>query len=130
VSLSRGSAEPLDVRAWLTREHEGQLGYATGCGPRTVVVRVAVSAGRLVFRLPEYSSALGYARDRAVTLQIGGGEESGAGHARLVVSGTAQLVDEDDAVDAEPVLDEHWPDGVATHVVALTATSVDVVQDR
>lgn len=121
-------ADPLDVQAWLVREHEGRLGYTTGRGPRTVVVRYAMSAGRLVFRLPEYSSALGYARDRAVTLQIDGGSGPTA-NARVLVSGTAELVDEATTLDTEPALDEHWPDGVSTHVVALTASRIDVVRD-
>jgi hypothetical protein len=119
----------VDAQAWLARQHEGRLGYPTGCGPRWLVVRYAVGEGRLLFRLPEYSSALGYARDQAVTLQVGGGGTgTGGSTVQLLVSGTARLVDELGEVDAVPGLDEHWPDGVATHVVALAASKVETVR--
>jgi hypothetical protein len=42
-----------------------------------VVVLYAVCAGRLVFRLPEYSSALRYAPNQPVTMQVSARDEQG-----------------------------------------------------
>jgi hypothetical protein len=43
------------------------------------------------------------------------------------VSGTASLVEDDSCAVAEAVLDEQWPDGVVTRVLALPSTRVQLV---
>jgi hypothetical protein len=118
----------VNARDWLSGEHEAQLAYATGHGWRHLVVRYAMLNGRLVFRLPEYSSAVGYARNQPVTIEVPVHDRRGASSGHVRVSGTASVVSDDDRAGADHVLDEHWPDGVVTHVLALPTTEVDLVE--
>ena len=118
---------PAGARGWLSGEHEAQLGYATGHGLRHLVVRYAMCAGRLVFRLPEYSSALGYTPDQPVTMEVPVRDERGVSSGHLRVSGTATLVSGTDRANADALLDERWPDGVVTRVLSLPATEVELL---
>ena len=118
----------VGARGWLSGEHEAQLGYATGHGRRHLIVRYAMCDGRLVFRLPEYSSALGYAPDQPVTMEVPVRNERGVSNGHLLVSGTASVVSGAEQADADSVLDERWPDGVLTRVFALPTTDVELVR--
>lgn len=118
------------IDQWLATQHEARLGYSSGGGPRRLVVRYAVSAGRLVFRLPEYSSALGYASNQEVTMQVPVRDPGQAGVSHLVVRGIAAVIDEDSGAGAELGLDERWPETLVTRVLALPATQVEVIHPR
>lgn len=118
---------PSGARDCLAGEHEAQLGYATGHGQRHLVVRYALCDGRLVFRLPEYSSALGYAPNQPVTMEVPVRDERGGSRGHLVVSGTASVVSGANRTDADSVLDEHWPDGIVTRILAVPTTEVELV---
>ena len=124
----RAAVPTVRVHAWLSSQHEAELGYSSGQGPRALMVCYALSGDRLVFRLPEYSCALGYAPDQPVTLTVAVHEQQGAGAGRLVVSGTARLVADHSCADAEHLLDERWPDGVATHLLALSTSESRLVR--
>lgn len=117
---------PLNACGWLPGEYEAQLGYRTGHGWRHVVVRCAMCHGRLVFQLPEYSAALGYARDQPVTMEVPVHDERGASRGHVLVRGTASVVSGDVLTGADSVLDERWPDGVVTRVLALPTTEVEL----
>ena len=118
----------LNARGWLSSAEEAQLAYETGHGWRHLVVRYAVCDGRLMFRLPEYSSALGYARDQRVAIEVPMRDRRGASNGHVMVSGTAFEVSGDARARAESVLDERWPDGVVTHVLALPTTELELVE--
>jgi hypothetical protein len=127
------SPEPPDrgrIEQWLATQHEARLGYSSGAGPRRLVVRYAVSAGRLVFRLPEYSSALGYASNQEVTMQVPVRDPGRAGVSHLVVRGVAVVVADDSGAGADLGLDERWPETLVTRVLALPTVQVEVVQPR
>jgi hypothetical protein len=127
VTAQHGGSPAVGAVGESSCQHEGRLGYFTGGGPRSVVVLYAVCAGRLVFRLPEYSSALGYAPNQPVTMQVSARDEQGTRTGDLLVSGTASLVEDDSCAVAEAVLDEQWPDGVVTRVLALPSTRVQLI---
>ncbi len=111
--------------AWLAEQHEGRLGYLSGCGPRSVVVRFAVCGDSVVIRLPEYHQALGYASDRQVCLQVDGASGSARGRTSLEVHGKARRADgERITAGATEALGECWPDGVRTHQLVLPLTEV------
>lgn len=131
MTLRYDRLDPLDAlaQAGLRGAQEGRLSYSSGCGPRSVVVRYALSGSRPVFRLPEYSSALPYARNQFVTLQVAACETSGhTGEAVLVISGRARLVEEMRGVDGPSGWDEQWPQGVATHLVEIAPSRVELVR--
>lgn len=117
-----------DPRDRLGVEHEAHLGYTTGHGRRHLAVHYALCDGQVVFRLPAYSSALGYAPGQPVTLEVPVRDELGASSGHLLVSGTASVVDDAGCERAESVLDEHWPAGIVTRVLALPATDVEHVR--
>jgi hypothetical protein len=116
-----------DARSRLADEDEAHLGYMTGHGRQHLVVRYALCDDRLVFRLPAYSSALGYAPDQPVTMAVPVRDRLGANGGHLLVSGTASVVNSADCARADTVLDEHWPPGVVTRVLALTLTEIEHV---
>jgi hypothetical protein len=127
VTSRHGAVTAVSVHAWLASQHEAELGYSSGQGPRRLVVRYALCAERLVFRLPEYSCALGYAPNQPVTLTVAVHDQQGVGARHLVVSGTALPVADDSCADLEKLLDEQWPDGVATHLLALATSESQLV---
>jgi len=113
---------------WLSSEHEGLLGYTTGHGRRRIAVRYGICGdGQLVFRLPAYSSAMGYAPDQPVTMEVPMRDERGASRGYLLVSGTASVVSSTDCAPADEVLDEQWPAAVTTRVLTLRATAAEHV---
>ena len=70
--LSRG-----ECRAWLAQHDEGRLGYRTGRGPRSLVIRYAVADDGEDLRIVEMAdTSTGYALiDLEVALAGGRGDE-------------------------------------------------------
>jgi hypothetical protein len=92
------------------------------------VVRFALAGEDIRIRLPEYHEALGYAPGQQVCLQV----EAPVGPCHqletVLIQGRARLADgELCSVEDDATLDEHWPDGFATHDLVLPLTDVAVV---
>lgn len=118
-----------DRRAWLGHQGEGRLGYRSGRGARSVVVRFALAGEDIRIRLTEYHEAVGYAPGQQVCLQV----EAPVGPRHqletVLIRGQARLADgELCSVEDDATLDEHWPDGLATHDLVLPLTHVAVLR--
>lgn len=113
-----------ECREWLVNHHQGRLGYATGRGPRSVVVNYALAGDQVVFRLPDYNDIVRYAPGERVTLEVEGVHASVGDFETVIVTGQAELAGEPSA-EAEVALDEEWPSGVSTHVLCLPMTQVE-----
>jgi hypothetical protein len=116
-------------RALLTQHHEGRLGYRSGRGPRSVVVRYATLDDRIVFRVPDYNEIAQYAPGSWVTLEVDapgqGGVDAGS-VAEVTVGGVAAPLAE--PRDADRLGLEHWPEGVTTDLIELPLTHLEGVE--
>jgi len=114
-----------ECRAWLSERSEGRLGHQTGRGRRTVVVNYAVTDDQVVVRLPEYNEICQYALGRLVTLNVSGTCSNTRLRTEVAVTGVGHFregdVDLPDTVD----LAEHWPAGMATHLMCLDLSDIE-----
>src|SRR6476646_3408934 len=112
--LTRG-----ECRSWLDQHHEGRLDYQTGRGPRSLVVRYAVTADTVLVRVPTYNDLLQYAPGESVTLEVD--DRLGPDQfEKVTVTGTASLVDRDSGS-----LAEDWPAELPTRVIGLPIQVID-----
>ena len=114
-----------ECRAWLSERSEGRLGHQTGRGRRIVVVNYAVTDDQVVVRLPEYNEICQYALGRLVTLNVSGTCSNTRLRTEVAVTGVGHFregdIDLPDTVD----LAEHWPAGMATHLMCLDLSDIE-----
>jgi nitroimidazol reductase NimA-like FMN-containing flavoprotein (pyridoxamine 5'-phosphate oxidase superfamily) len=116
---------PRECQDWLTSHGEGRLGYPTGRGPRSVVVRYAMADGNIVFRLPDYNDIVHYAPGEHVTLEVDGPKAPRGDFETVIVRGRAERAREQQEHVEEAAFDEQWPSGVSTTVIRLPMTDVE-----
>ncbi len=114
-----------ECRDWLTSHGEGRLAYASGRGPRSVVVSYSIDDEHVMLRLPDYNDIVHYAPGAEVTLEVEDQTDTVPGHETVSISGTAVLAGEDEPRFRQVDFAESWPDGVATSVVCLPLTAVE-----
>ena len=83
-----------DPWALLTEHREGRLDYETGRGFRSVVVLYAIADGQILFRLPDYNDIVHYAPGEQVTLEVDAEVTPSGDCTTVIVTGTAQLMDD------------------------------------
>lgn len=113
-----------ECQDWLTSHGEGRLGYASGRGPRSVVVSYSMAGEQIVVRLPDYNEVVQYAPGSEVTFEVEGQTDTVPAHETVSVSGTAELADPDQGF-GDIDFAESWPDGVATSLVYLPLTAIE-----
>jgi len=116
---------PRECQDWLASHGEGRLGYPTGRGPRSVVVRYAMTGGNVVFRLPDYNDIVHYAPGEHVTLEVDGPSAPRGEFETVIVRGRAERAHAHQEHVAEAAFDEQWPPGVSTTVIHLPMTEVE-----
>ncbi|HEY5822331.1 MAG TPA: pyridoxamine 5'-phosphate oxidase family protein [Propionibacteriaceae bacterium] len=109
----------------LTNHREGRLSYATGRGPRAVVVSYAMTNEHIVVRLPDYNDIVHYAPGADITLEVADETATVSGLEMVCVGGRAALARHDDVQFAQLDFAETWPEGVHTSVVCLPMTAVE-----
>ncbi len=114
-----------ECRAWLASHREGRLGYQTGRGPRSVVVRYAITDEQIMFRLPDYNDIVHYVPGERVTLEVEGLHAAVGDFDTVLVTGEARLAAHHASVVQATQFEEHWPAGVATSVICLPMTEVE-----
>jgi len=114
-----------ECRAWISERSEGRLGHQTGRGHRAVVVNYAVTDDQLVLRLPEYNEICQYALGRLVTLSVSGTCSNTRLRTEVAVTGVGHFPD--GAPDLPDTVDlaEHWPDGMATHIMCVDLSDIE-----
>jgi hypothetical protein len=113
-----------ECQDWLTSHGEGRLGYPTGRGPRSVVVRYAMTDGDIVFRLPDYNDIVHYAPGEDITLEVDGPSAPRGDFETVIVRGRAERAHAHQQ-PVEAAFDEQWPSGVSTTVIRLPMTEVE-----
>jgi hypothetical protein len=109
----------LECRSWLNSHQEGRLDYATGRGPRSLVVRYAVDTDTVLMRVPTYNDLLQYAPGESVTLEVDD-RLAGDRFETVAVTGTATLAERDPAV-----LADDWPGDLPTRVIMVPIQSIE-----
>jgi nitroimidazol reductase NimA-like FMN-containing flavoprotein (pyridoxamine 5'-phosphate oxidase superfamily) len=130
-SLPARPLSPGECRDCLLRRHEGRLAYATGRGPRCVVVNYAVHDDEIVLRVPEFNEICQYAPGCVVCLVID--EMLGADKewVEVTASGVASVVDHCEHTSRErDDLEEVWPSGVTASTLRVPIAELrGVVQE-
>jgi hypothetical protein len=98
----------------------GRLVFATGHGPRSVIVECHRSDGGYTIHVPEFNEAANYLVDAAVTLTAAGVERT---HPAEVITGRSRrLADRDVDAGTTQAL-EQWCDGMPSHYFHISPTS-------
>ena len=113
-----------ECRAWISERTEGRLGHQTGRGHRAVVVNYAVTDDRVVLRLPEYNEICQYALGRLVTLNVSGTCSNTWLRTEVAITGVGYFPRRDTDLPATVDLGEHWPAGLATHIMCLDLSGI------
>lgn len=111
----------------LQKGHEGRLGYLSGRGPRSVVVRFRLTGDGIRIRLAEYHEAVGYADGRQVSLQVEEAPGDGRSPSTVEVRGRARLAPYPMQAAGATADLERWPASVATHELVIPLTELTVV---
>ncbi|HET9647325.1 MAG TPA: hypothetical protein VFP34_03735 [Microlunatus sp.] len=117
-----------ECRKLMSSRLEGRLGYLSGRGGRSVVVRYAVTDDEIMFLIPDYNEIAQYAPGHRVTLRIDAGRTAATSprHETMSVTGTAHLADvQQAAAVARTDFSEAWPEGVATWVLCLPIDQIE-----
>lgn len=112
-----------ECRAWVRNNHQARLAYASGRGPRAVVVNYASDDSAILIELADYNDAVHYASGAEVRVEIDGSTPEGR-REWVQIIGTA-------SVEPDRRLDRHieqWPAGVATSVVKVPLTQVEGIE--
>ena len=114
-----------ECRAWISERSEGRLGHQTGRGLRAVVVNYAVTDDQVVLRLPEYNEICQYALGRLVTLNVSGTCSNTRLRTEVAVTGVGHFPESDPDLPDTVDLAEHWPAGMATHIMCLDLSDIE-----
>jgi hypothetical protein len=117
----------LDPLQLLREGHEGRLGYLSGRGARSVVVRFALTADGIRIRLAEYHEAVGYADGRQVSLRVEEMPGAGRSPSTVEVRGRAHLAPYPTRETEQASDLERWPADVATHEMVIPLTELTVL---
>ncbi len=108
-----------ECRSWLNSHQEGRLDYATGRGPRSLVVRYAIDTDTVFVRVPTYNDLVQYAPGASVTLEVDD-RLAGDRFEMVAVTGTAALVDREPAA-----LADDWPGDLPTRVIGVPIQTIE-----
>ena len=89
-----------------------------------VVVNYAVTDDQIVFRLPEYNEICQYALGRLVTLNVSGTCSNTWLRTEVAVTGIGHFPESDADLPDTVDLAEHWPPGIATHIMCLDLSDI------
>ena len=119
---------PGDQRLDPSSTFVGRLVFATGHGPRSMIVECHRTDDGYTIHVPEFNEAANYLVDTAVTLTPAAAETT---HPAEGIAGRSRLLADPD-VDAGTALAlERWSDGLPAHYFHITpTTSVTKTQGR
>jgi hypothetical protein len=117
-----------ECRIWLDHHSEGQLGYISGRGARSVVVSYAVTDDQILFLVPAYNEITQYVPGKQVTFQVAG-ESSGPAprhYDTVNVTGTANVQRLEQTPNVRRTnFGNLWPPDVTTSVICLPMTELE-----
>jgi hypothetical protein len=88
------------------------------------VVNYGVTDDQVVLRLPEYNEICQYALGRLVTLNVSGTCSNTWLRTEVAVTGVGYFPRSNARLPATVDLAEHWPAGIATHIMCLDLSSI------
>lgn len=112
-----------ECRDWVDNNHQARLAYASGRGPRAVVVNYATDDDAILIELADYNDAVRYASGAEVRVEVDGSKPDG-NREWVQIIGRASV--DTDARLGQTV--EQWPEGVATSVVRVPLTYVEGIE--
>ena len=111
---------PHDQRPDPSSTFVGRLVFATGHGPRSIIVECHRIDDGYTIHVPEFNEAANYLVDTAVTLTPVGAEST---HPAEVITGRSRLLADRDVDAGTTRALERWSDGMPAHYFHITPTS-------